>query len=417
MAANYSLTHGIMLVQHHHFKEAEQEFRQLLAQSPENAMAHAMLAMALTAQDRSKEAVAEARRAVGLAPNMPYCHYVLSMVLLHSDQYPDALASINEALRIDPEEADYYEIMGKIYMSMDDWNHALDAARKGLSIDPQNVDCANLEAMALVHLGRQGEAGIAIEAALRKDPENAVTHANLGWADLHGGKHQDALVHFREALRLNPNLEWARRGIIESMKARNILYRPILAYFLWMSRLSSQVRWGFIVGLYALVRVIRSAASYYPDLTPFVMPVVGLYMAFALMSWIAKPLFNLFLRLDTFGRLALSAEEITASNWLGLCFFGGLGLLLAGIPARSDTLVKAGIGLFAMSIPVSGIFYGRSRKSRIILTAYAVGLAVIGLLAVLFGLQTGSAGELFVVVFIFGWVAYTWLGNILMNIQ
>jgi len=104
-----------------------------------------------------------------------------------------------------------------------------------------------------------------------------------------------------------------------------------------------------------------------PNLNRLLLPLTGLYLIFLLMSWIAKPLFNLFLRLDKFGRLVLSEDEITASNWLGLCIFGGSGLSLAGIPTESEPLTIAGLGLFAMSIPVAGIFHGKSRKSRIVL--------------------------------------------------
>ena len=92
--------------------------------------------------------------------------------------------------------------------------------------------------MALTHLGRRGEAGTAIDTALARDPKNALTHANRGWTLLHGGDHARALEHFREALRLDPELAWARRGIVETLSARGPVIRLLLRYFLWMQRIA-----------------------------------------------------------------------------------------------------------------------------------------------------------------------------------
>ena len=47
---------------------------------------------------------------------------------------------------------------------------------------------------------------------------------------------------------------------VEALKARYFLYRWLLQFFLWMSRLSPGVRGGLIVGAYVLVRVLRDVA-------------------------------------------------------------------------------------------------------------------------------------------------------------
>ena len=47
------------------------------------------------------------------------------------------------------------------------------------------------------------------------------------------------------------------------MKARNPVYRALLAYFLWMSRLSGGQRWGVIIGGYLAAQVIPGAMVVY----------------------------------------------------------------------------------------------------------------------------------------------------------
>lgn len=409
------LSHGMLLIQHRRFGEAEQALRQELVEAPQNAQAHALLALALMGQDRDREALDEAHQSIGLAPSYSFAHYIRALVLHHLDRENEALAAIEEAIRLDPEDADYFSVLARIYMAKEDWTRALEAARTGRQLDSENVNCANLEAMALVNLGRKDEADQAMAATLEKDPENAMSHANQGWTSLHRGDHQQALIHFREALRLNPQMEWARRGIVESMKARNPIYKVMLGYFLWMERLSGRTRWAVIIGIYVLFRFFRNTAASNPALRPFLLPVIVLYMGFALMTWIARPLFNLLLRLDPFGRMALSEEEIVASNWLGACIVGALALLAAGLGFGSETLLLGSVGLLGMTLPVAGMFQGHTQKSRRILVAYTAGLFLAGALFLGMMLLNVPGADLWGTVFIFGWVLYSWIANAIMR--
>ncbi len=140
-------------------------------------------------------------------------------------------AAAREAVRLDPEDADYYALLASIRVQQRQWADALHNAELGLAVAPDHVACANLKAMALVNLGRRQEADATIQTTLAKEPENAATHANQGWALLHMGDHKAAMEHFREALRLNPNMEWARQGILEALRARNPIYRILLKLF------------------------------------------------------------------------------------------------------------------------------------------------------------------------------------------
>src|SRR6185295_5916341 len=98
-----------------------------------------------------------------------------------------------------------------------------------------------------------------------------------GWALLHAGDAKRALEHFREALRLDPELEFARAGVVEALKARNPIYRVMLLYFLWMARLSGRTRWGIILGGYFGFRMLRTWADEHPDYAAYVQPLIIAY--------------------------------------------------------------------------------------------------------------------------------------------
>ena len=102
-----------------------------------------------------------------------------------------------------------------------------------------------------------------------------------------------AAEHFREALRLDPQNDWARRGIIEALKARHFIYALMLKYFLWMARFSRGGQMGILLAAYFGNRILAGVAHANPNLAPWILPLRILYVAFALMTWLAYPLFNL----------------------------------------------------------------------------------------------------------------------------
>ena len=157
--------------------------------------------------------------AVHLGPDLPFPHYALAEVWLARNRLKASLAAVNEAIRLNPEDVHHFALLSRIHFGRSSWQAGLEAAEAGLAIDPESVPCTNLRAMCLVRLGRKAEAGATIDAALA-EPEIALTHANQGWTLLEQRKPQKAMEHFREALRIDPELEWARVGIVEAMKGR-----------------------------------------------------------------------------------------------------------------------------------------------------------------------------------------------------
>src|SRR5262249_4777977 len=235
---------------------------------------------------------------------------------------------------------------------------------------PEHAGCTNLRAMVLVQLGRKEEAAQALGSALAKDPENAVTHANQGWALLHRGDHLGALEHFREALRIDPELEWARARIAEALKARYLIYRMMLRFFLWMGRQSTVAQWVVILGFVFGRRVLAGLARSNPALAPFLWPLLMLTFAFLLLTWIASPLFNLLLRLNRFGRLALSREQRIASNWIGGCFLLAAAFFVADT-VHGTLLTEIGMVYFGLLLlPLAGTFAQPPGNPRRLMAVY-----------------------------------------------
>ena len=380
---NHSYERALILFRQGRFADAESEFEQTLSADPHNANAHAMLGLCLAERKELQRASEETDAAVGLEPDLAFAHYARAKVLSDRNRGEEAGAAINEALRLDSFNPSYYSLQAGIRFGQRRWQDALDSAEHGLSIDASHSGCVNLRAMALVQLGRKTEAGAAIGEALSHDPHNAVTHANQGWTLLHQGEHRKALEHFREALRLDPELDWARSGMVEALKARHLVYRLMLRYFLWMSRLARGAQWGLIVGLYVGFQVLGRAAREHPEWAPFIWPLLIGYIVFAYLTWIASPLFNLLLRLNRFGRYALSNAQRVTSNWIGGAFLAAIVSLIVFAMTRRVEALLASAYFALMVLPLAGMFRAPAGWPRTIMKLYTASLAALGAVALI----------------------------------
>ena len=411
-----SIQRGLLLFQQSRYEMAETELRHALGEEPDDAYAHALLALCLIERKQLDEATEEARQAIHLAPDYPFAHYALAKVWYERDRYDDAQRAIEEAIRLDPENPDFRFLLSGIHFDQRRWDQALHVAEQGLASDPEHGGCTNLRAMALVKLGRTREAGDTIDAALARDPENASTHANRGWTLLEQGNVEDAQKHFREALRLDPESEWARAGIVEALKARNPIYALMLRYFLWMSKLSQQAQWGVIIGGVIANRMLTAAARTSPDLAPWLLPFRILYISFVLLTWTADPLFNLVLRLDRFGRLALTRAQVVESNWIGSAIL--LALLSLGacfVFGFDSPFLLAAMVFGFLVLPLAGTFKIRDPQSRRWMAIYTGVLAALGIAALATEFSAGNddaePGWVFFGPFLLGVILSSWVAN------
>ena len=401
---------------------AEKELRQFLAATPENAFALAVLAISLAELRRRDEAEAAAREAIGHEPDLAFAHYALARVLTDRNRLDDASAAIREAVRLEPDDADYHGMNAAIELGKERWQAALDAAETGLQMDPEHVTCNNLRAMALVKLGRQNEAGNTIDNALSREPDNSFSHANKGWTLLEQGRRKEALAHFQESLRLEPGNEWAREGMVEALKAGNPIYAVALKYFLWMQKLSSGARWGIIVAGYFGNRLLGQIASSNPDWAPWIAPVRILYISFVLLTWLAVPVFNLFLFAHPLGRHALNGEERRQATSVGLCFAIAFLLALGALnPAFRSANLFAAMIMGLLAIPVAAVYSCHEGWPRKTMAAIAIALGLAGGAAatILCGFhppRKSDLGEMAVMlsgVFFIGTFISMWVANFL----
>lgn len=338
--------------------QAADQLRQLLSQDPDHADAHAMLSLCmLHDRDQWHDATREAERAIHLAPDSAVSHYALATVLQKRKRLPEALTAAHEAIRLAPHLAHNYNLAASIEAQQERWSAALETASQGMSIDPDNEGCAAVRALALERLGRTSDAAREADAAVSRNPDSAEAHSMRGWTQLQQGDYKAAQESFRESLRLDPNYAFAQSGMIQALNSNHLLFRMIFRFYSFLGRMAQGARWAIIIGLFLGMRLLRGLADQYPQFAPYVIPISILYLGFCLLSWIATPLFNTFLRFHPYGKYLLSDKQKWASNLVATCLACGvLGGLFQALQGDIPGALIMFIAPIFLALPISTAF-------------------------------------------------------------
>ena len=388
--------------------DAADAWRRVLAGEPGDGFAHGQLALCLVRTGDAPAARREALAAVQAAPDEPMAHWIRAVVALHDDRLPEAESAALEALRLDPDDPDHYHILAAALNRLDRAQDALARCEAGLAIDPEHAALTDLRASILTRLGRRDEAEASIREALRRDPDDAEQHANMGWARLSAGDPESAARHFSEALRLEPDNAYAREGLVEAMKSRHAIYRLFLAWTLWMARLSPPTRWAVVIVGFLLYRLCSRLAELHPEMAPWLMPLVWAYFAFAFLTWMAKPLFNLLLLAHPLGRHALAQRERQASLGAGACMLVAV-LAVAAYPltGHAVALLAALAAAFATAVVYDAWEERIERHRRWLIPLTTLYLAAITTSVVLVGCEVLFGARLW------NWCMYAWIALLL----
>ncbi len=363
----------------HRFDAARQEVAQALAFDPENTEALQYLSMICYNTADYKNGLQAANQMLGKRPDDAVAHYCASLNLIELKKLSEAEAHIQEALALNADEPDFYAILSHIYIEKREFEAALNIAENGLELDPEHVQCLNYRTICLTKLSRKEETHAAVLETLAAAPDNAYTHTNVGWSKLELGDYQGAKQHFAEALRLNPSYEYARDGMLEALKAKNFFYRYFLFYVFWLSKKTEKNQWAFIVGIYFSTQVIGRYSKDYPFLTP----IFYLLVAFALLTWVIKPFFNLVLRFDSVARHALNDDERHGSTVVGVGILGAITALSIAFLREDHYYYWQAVAIFfgVSMIPASRYFMTEKADLRKKVGIYTVAMLAVGVLS------------------------------------
>ena len=181
-------------------------YRQVLAQTPDNADALHLLGVVHHQRGEYAAAVELMSRAVALRPDMAEYYVNLAeaqRALGHGDR---AVACCEMALRLHPDHFGALHNLGVALQSLGRHAEAVEPLRRAVQLQPDAAPILNSLGCALRQLGQSDEALTHFQRAAELAPNDAVAQSNLGQMLLNLNRAEAALAPCREAVRLRPGV-------------------------------------------------------------------------------------------------------------------------------------------------------------------------------------------------------------------
>jgi tetratricopeptide (TPR) repeat protein len=343
---------GISFYNLRRYDAACQILEQVIIQEPSQFQALITLCNCYIHLNNLKKVLEYSNQLIKYYPHESIGFYFFSFYNFSIGKINLAIEAIDTSISIDPMDADYWALKANIFISLKNWVTALSFANKGIEIDPEHINCLNFRTQCLTKLDRTAELQANINEALHQNPYNSFTHANVGWSKLETKDYDNARLHFAEALRINPNNEYARDGIINAIKAKNIIFNWFLQYSFWFEKKSKNFKYGF---LFAFI-FFRKFLVDFAQTNPWLYIPIGLAFLFVFVTWLIEPISNFFLLLDKFGKHALTKYEkqtaymVVSGLALAVCFS------ILGFIFKNEILISAAIFFITIIIVLNKYF-------------------------------------------------------------
>jgi Flp pilus assembly protein TadD len=233
--------------------------KRVLGEAPEDAEAHALLALALVGQKRLSAAEHEARLALGAAPDLPGSHYALGAVRFAQRRFAEAEKEFHAAIELSPDEPAHRRVLAVLCAQQGRSAEERQLLDEALALEPDSP--ATLAALADHHL-RHNQVALAEQRAreaLQAEPEHGDALVAMGEVLLRRGEIEEARQHALWAVRHDGARESAI-GLLTAIKARQNMFLGMWwRWNTWMNGLGQTGAMAVLLGMFVVYRVTALA--------------------------------------------------------------------------------------------------------------------------------------------------------------
>jgi tetratricopeptide (TPR) repeat protein len=198
-----------LAIAHQHYQsgqltEAEQAYRQILAQHPDYTEAWHFLGMTFHQAGRLPDAIACYQRALSHRPDNPFIHNNLGVAHRTQGRFELAIAHYQQALAIKPKYPEVHNNLGNLFRQTGNLERAIAHYQQAIAHAPRYAEAHNNLGMVLQDQGQFEQAIAAHQQALALKPDSADVLNNLGNALQKQQQFEQAIAYYQKALALQP---------------------------------------------------------------------------------------------------------------------------------------------------------------------------------------------------------------------
>ena len=208
---------GTALAKQFKLDSADEMFDRVLMQNPTNALAFAGKATVIINRLQSssetirknresylRQAESYARQAVRLAPAEAESHYVLGRVYQEQHIMGDAASELRTAIQLDPNHSFAYSALGKVALKENSVAEAAENFKRAIELNSGNSSAHFGLGSAYLKLGQVDEAIKEFNTSLYQFPNSWPVHMELGQAYQQQGNTVAALKEYRQSIMIKP---------------------------------------------------------------------------------------------------------------------------------------------------------------------------------------------------------------------
>jgi tetratricopeptide (TPR) repeat protein len=180
--------------------QAEKIYRDILAQTPEHAVAMHYLGICLVQMGRAQEGLDLLARSMGALGDQASYRHNHALALAQAGAHDAAERELEAAIALDPRSVPSYSYLGIIRQQRGRLDAALEAYRAAADLAPDDGFVAANYGNCLLARGEFGPAIEWLRRSVAVAPRNPVAHNNLGSALNASGDLQGAITAYRKAV-------------------------------------------------------------------------------------------------------------------------------------------------------------------------------------------------------------------------
>jgi tetratricopeptide (TPR) repeat protein len=185
--------------------EAEQVWRSVVQQDPNDAAAFASLGVDLARQQKYEEATSSYRQALKLDPKLPGIELNLGLAEFKQGHFVAAATALKKTLASDPSNMQARTLLGMSYYGAKQFDRAAEYLEPVAKSDPANAELHQMLAQSCLWSKNFDCASEQFHVLLDQSPDSAPAHVLYGEALDGMGRTQEAIAEFDAAAKISPH--------------------------------------------------------------------------------------------------------------------------------------------------------------------------------------------------------------------